>query len=507
MTNPSSAPEDRHFLRGLKNSYAKLPTEFYTASTPSHAGSPRWILRNEPLAQELGLNTELFETQESLQTLSGNRVPPGATPIAQAYAGHQFGYFNPQLGDGRAILLGELRGADGALYDVQLKGAGVTAYSRNGDGRSAIGPVIREFIVSEAMHCLGVSTTRSLAAIATGDTVWRNGPVPGGVLTRIAASHVRVGTFEYFASRRQEEHCKQLAYWVIDRHYPHLREDPTPIKSLLLQVASRQAELVAHWMSVGFIHGVMNTDNSSISGQTIDYGPCAFMDEYRFAKVFSSIDSGGRYAYGNQPHIGAWNTMCLGQALLPLLTREAGSGEESIQDAIDHFAQRYETSWRERFSRKLGIQGKPEAEDAQLIESLLSMLEADEVDFTIAFRTLTDAMTTEPGVSTGLGAFQQLFPSQQSNCELWLNRWQKRANPQGSSRQAIYDLMRVSNPVYIPRNHQIARVIDAAERGDFAPAETMHRAMGTPYERRPEIAEFAEPPAVEERVRRTFCGT
>lgn len=511
-SSPNSATSKGLFGTKLYQEYQKLPKFFYSPATPTPVSAPRWILRNNALAQELGIDQQDFAAPEALQILAGNVLPEGITPIAQAYSGHQFGYFNPQLGDGRAILLGEIRATNGLLYDVQLKGAGPTAYSRSGDGRSAIGPVIREFIVSEAMHRLGVPTTRSLAAIATGDMVRRNGAVPGGVLTRIARSHVRVGTFEYFAAQGRHDACKQLVQWVIHRHYEDLIDSSRPAHDLLMRVAEQQASLIAQWMSIGFIHGVMNTDNSAVSGHTIDYGPCAFLDEFKHSKVFSSIDAGGRYAYGNQPHIGAWNVMCLGQALLPLLNQheaphQAGNGEQAIQDAIDHFAKTYERCRQDRFCHKLGFQTAVNDDQLQLIEDFLALLEHDAVDFTIAFRTLSSTLPLPQSPTEPPAVLTELFPTQAAAITRWYKAWIAALQLQNISHEEIKQHMEQTNPAYIPRNHLLAQVIAQAENGEFDAAVEMHQALQTPYQESSAHQRFAQPPKVEERVLKTFCGT
>ena len=386
-------------LSGLENLYARLPERFYARATANQFPAPRLIQVNVGLAEKLGLNPAALASEAGVQTLAGNLVMKGSAPVAMAYAGHQFGHFVPQLGDGRARLLGEVRARDGALYDLHLKGSGRTAFSRGGDGRAVLGPVLREYLVSEAMASLGVPTTRALAAVSTGDLVMRERPLPGAVLTRVAASHLRVGTFQYFAARGDKDGLQVLLDFAIARHYPELARSTRPVRGLLEGVIGRQARLIAQWMHLGFIHGVMNTDNMSISGETIDYGPCAFMEAYHPAAVFSSIDRQGRYAYDNQPHAAHWNLVRLAEALLPLLEAEEGTAEkavESAQEALAGFAPQYEEALHAGFRRKLGL-GAEQADDAALVEDLLSRMAANKVDFTLLFRRLSEAAEGSQG--------------------------------------------------------------------------------------------------------------
>jgi uncharacterized protein YdiU (UPF0061 family) len=400
------------------NTYARLPSRFYARQSPATVARPRLVKLNLALAVELGLDQDWLRSPEGLAVLAGNAIPDGAEPLAMAYAGHQFGGFVPQLGDGRAILLGELLDPRGERFDIQLKGSGRTPFSRAGDGRAWLGPVLREYIVGEAMYALGIPTTRALAAVATGEPVYRETELPGAVLTRVARSHVRIGTFEYFSARRDTEAVRYLADYVIARHYPEAAADERPYQALLDAVIARQACLIAQWLGVGFIHGVMNTDNMSIAGETIDYGPCAFLDSYHPGTVYSSIDRGGRYAYGNQPRIAQWNLSRLAESLVPLIDKDAGTAVEVAQAAIDAFPERFERAYLERFRAKLGLLGA-HPDDANLIGALLQAMADNGADFTNTFRALCDAAEgAEGGVRAALGDSQA--------AEAWLGRWRAR---------------------------------------------------------------------------------
>ena len=436
------------------------------------------------MAQELGLDPEALSAPAWVEVFAGNAVPEGAHPIAQAYAGHQFGGWVPQLGDGRALLLGEILAPDGARFDLQLKGSGPTPFSRRGDGRAAIGPVIREYLVSEAMAALGVPTTRALAAVTTGQPVWRETALPGAVLTRVAASHIRVGTFQFFAARSDTEALRLLTDHVIARHYPQA-EGPL---GLLDAVTAAQARLIARWMSLGFIHGVMNTDNMAVSGETIDYGPCAFMDGYDPQKVFSSIDQFGRYAYANQPQIALWNLAQLGSCLLPLMGDEARAIEDATA-SINRFAEIYEAEWLVRFAAKIGI-AAPRPEDIGLIQQLLNVMAQQGADFTRTFRALSE----------GRAAAEFADPA---GFEVWARRWQDRL----AEEVAPEARMRGANPAVIARNHRVEAAIQAATQGDLGPFHTLNRILATPFELAPEDAEYARAPSEDEQVQRTFCGT
>jgi uncharacterized protein YdiU (UPF0061 family) len=433
--------------------------------------------------------------------IGGNRVPDGAEPVATVYAGHQFGVWVPQLGDGRAILLGEVTGIDGERYDIQLKGSGPTPYSRGGDGRAPLGPVLREYIVSEAMAALGVPTTRSLAAVSTGEHVFRDSALPGAVLARVARSHIRVGTFQFFAARRDIEALRLLADHVIDRHYPKAREAENPVAAMLSSAVLGQARLVAHWQSLGFIHGVMNTDNMLLSGETIDYGPCAFMDSFDPAKVFSSIDRHGRYAYGNQPGVAHWNLACLAQALLPILSVDEDEALGLAQEALDEFPGLFERAYRERMAAKLGLAACGES-DAQLLADFLSLMAETSSDFTLCFRRLYEL--AQPDETEAAAGELYEFPAPFAD---WLERWRQRvgADPQSPpERQAA---MSLANPLYMPRNHRVEEAIADALTGDFAAFDSLVDVLACPHEHQPGRERFARPPRAGEEVRTTYCGT
>ncbi len=487
---------------GFDNSYARLPARFFARLDPTPAQAPRLVRLNADLARELGLDPDALAAPDGVAALAGNRVPEGAEPLAMAYAGHQFGNWVPRLGDGRAILLGEVIDREGARRDIQLKGAGRTPFSRMGDGRAVLGPVLREYIVSEAMAALGVPTTRALAAVLTGDVVLREGPQPGAVLTRVARSHVRVGTFEYFASREDDEALRALADYVIARHYPEAAGQAAPYRALLEAVIGRTAALIARWQLVGFIHGVMNTDNMSVAGETIDYGPCAFMDAFHPATVYSSIDAGGRYAYGNQPYIAHWNLARLAQALLPLLDPDDASALESAQAALDAFPLRFETAWLAGMRAKIGL-GAAREGDAALIEDLLARMAANKADFTLTFRRLADAAA---GGSAGDGPVRALFDAPEA-FDAWALAWRRRLEADDRSPIGRRHAMRAVNPAFIPRNHLVQEALDAAQAGDLGPLDALMTVLAKPYEDQPGFARHALPPEPAEVVRATFCGT
>ncbi|WP_456715510.1 protein adenylyltransferase SelO [Bradyrhizobium sp. USDA 4353] len=485
----------------FQNSYAALPDNFFARVAPTPVAAPRLIKLNRPLAEELGLNPAELETPEGAEILAGKTVPEGAEPIAMAYAGHQFGHFVPQLGDGRAVLLGEVVDRNGVRRDIQLKGSGPTPFSRRGDGRAALGPVLREYIVSEAMAALGIPTTRSLAAVVTGEQVYRGTALPGAVLTRVATSHIRVGTFQYFAARQDVEAVRRLADHVINRHYPDLAGTERPYHALLDAVISRQARLIADWLLVGFIHGVMNTDNTSVSGETIDYGPCAFMDAYDPKQVFSSIDEFGRYAFANQPRIAMWNLTRLAECLLPLFDADKDQAVKQAEAALDGFAAQFTEAHQAGLRRKLGLFSQREG-DQPLAQALFDAMAAAKADFTLTFRRLSDAAG-----SGDLGEVRALFEDP-TGFDEWAARWQQRlaAEPQTAAERR--EAMRKVNPAFIPRNHRIEAVITAAvENDDYAPFEELHAVLARPYDDQPERADYAEPPQPEERVLQTFCGT
>ena len=482
------------------NSYTRLPGRFFARVSPSPVTAPRLIRLNRDLAAHVRLDADWLESADGLDMLAGRRLPREADPIATAYAGHQFGQFVPQLGDGRAILLGEVVDRDGVRRDIQLKGAGRTPFSRGGDGRAAVGPVIREYVVSEAMAALGIPTTRALAAVLTGETVMREGPLPGAILARVAASHIRVGTFQFFAARGDVEAIRLLADHVIGRHFPQAAGSARPYRALLDAVIEGQASLVARWLLVGFIHGVMNTDNASIAGETIDYGPCAFMDAYDPATVFSSIDLGGRYAYARQPGIAHWNLTRLAETLLPLLSDVEDDAVADAQDALGAFSPKLETALNEGFRRKLGLTGEKEGDVALASDLLKAMAEA-KADFTLTFRRLSDAAA---GSEAGVRA---LF-ADPSAFDAWFSRWQARLALEAIDPAERREAMRAVNPIYIPRNHRMeAAIRQATDFGEFGLFEDLLAVLARPFEERPGLERYAEPPAPGERVLQTFCGT
>jgi uncharacterized protein YdiU (UPF0061 family) len=484
------------------NTYARLPERFYARLAPTPVAAPQLVQVNEDLARCLGLDPGELASPEGVAILAGNRVPKGAEPIALAYAGHQFGHFVPQLGDGRAILLGEVLGRDGVRRDIQLKGSGPTPYSRRGDGRAALGPVLREYIVSEAMAALGMPTTRALAAVTTGERVLRERSLPGAVLTRVAASHIRVGTFQYFAARGDAEAVRTLADYAIARHYPEAALVERPYRALLDAVIARQADLVARWLLIGFIHGVMNTDNTAISGETIDYGPCAFMDAYDPATVFSSIDSFGRYAYGNQPRVAAWNLARLAETLLPLLGEDEDSALAAAQEMLATFGPRFETAYLGGLRRKIGLCTEREG-DAALAQDLVKRMAENGADFTLTFRRLCDAAADPEGDATARALF-----TDPGAYDEWAALWRQRLAEEPGEPAARCAAMRAVNPAFIPRNHLVETALEAAvSREDFGPFRELLEVLSQPYEDRPGFERYAAPPEPEQRVYQTFCGT
>jgi uncharacterized protein YdiU (UPF0061 family) len=484
------------------NSYARMPARFYAAAEPMKPPSPRLIRLNGDLASELGLDPDQFGGPEGLEVLSGRRLPGGSEPIALAYAGHQFGGFSPQLGDGRAILLGEVVDRHGRRRDIQLKGAGRTPFSRGGDGRAALGPVLREYVVSEAMAALGIQTTRALAAVTTGDLVFRETPLPGAVLTRVASSHIRVGTFQFFAARGDMEGVRLLADHVLARHYPAAAAAERPYRALLDAVVAAQADLIASWLLVGFIHGVMNTDNMSIAGETIDYGPCAFMDAYDPATVFSFIDRMGRYAYGNQPAMAHWNLARFAETLLPLLSNDEDAAVEEAQDALAAFGPAFEQAYHAGLRAKLGLATSRE-EDSALAGAILQAMADNMVDFTLFFRRLGEAQSADGGDAP----LRALF-TDPTACDAIVERWRDRLAHEPEGAAGRRETMRAVNPAYIPRNHQVEAMIEAAvERNDFAPMHELLAVLARPFDDQVEFQRYAEPPNPEQRVRATFCGT
>jgi serine/tyrosine/threonine adenylyltransferase len=486
----------------FQNTYAALPANFFARVTPTPVASPRLIKLNRLLAIHLGLDPDILESPEGAEILSGKTLPGGADPIAMAYAGHQFGHFVPQLGDGRAILLGEVIDRDGVRRDIQLKGSGPTPFSRRGDGRAALGPVLREYVVSEAMAALGIPTTRSLAAVITGEQVMRETALPGAVLTRVASSHIRVGTFQYFAARGDVEAVRNLADHVIARHYPELLASDRPYHGLLSAVIARQANLVARWLLVGFIHGVMNTDNTSISGETIDNGPCAFMDGYDPAQVYSSIDELGRYAYANQPRIALWNLTRFAECLLPLFSDDKDKAVEEAQALLTAFGEQFNLAYTAGLRTKLGLFTEHE-DDQALAQALLDEMAKGAADFALTFRRLSDA-AGDPEVDRNV---RQLFTAPEAY-DAWAERWRQRIGQEPQSAAERQMAMRAVNPAFIPRNHRVEAIIKAAvDSDDYDPFEELLTVLSKPYEDQPEFAAYAEPPRPEERVCQTFCGT
>jgi uncharacterized protein YdiU (UPF0061 family) len=488
------------------NSYARLPDRFFARLDPTPVAEPRLLKLNEALARDLGLDPGALAAPEGVAMLAGNAVPEGAEPLAQAYAGHQFGGWVPQLGDGRAILLGEVVAPEGSAlagrrFDVQLKGAGRTPYSRMGDGRAWIGPVIREYVVSEAMAALGIPTTRALAAVATGETVLREAPLPGAVLTRVASSHIRVGTFQFFAARQDREALALLAAHALARHYPDRAEADNPPLALLEAAVAAQARLIARWMGVGFIHGVMNTDNAAVSGETIDYGPCAFMDAYHPETVFSSIDSFGRYAYANQPQIAVWNMAQLATALLPLIDADERRAVALATEAVHGFAPAYEASWEEVFRAKTGL-ARQEDGDAELVQDLLTRMARNGADFTRTFRALSALGADPAGDEPARAEF-----TDPTEFDAWSVAWRARLMREERDEAARQAAMRAANPAFIPRNHRVEQAITAAVAGDLRPFERLVAVLARPFEDQPEAADLAAAPEQHEAVRRTFCGT
>jgi uncharacterized protein YdiU (UPF0061 family) len=475
------------------NSYARLPDRFHARLDPTPVPAPKLVRLNAALAEALGIDPDALAGPEGLAILAGNQVPDGAEPMALAYAGHQFGHFVPQLGDGRANLLGEVVGRDGIRRDIQLKGSGPTPFSRRGDGRAALGPVLREYLISEAMAALGVPTTRTLAAVTSGETVWRETALPGAVLTRVAASHIRVGTFQFFAAQGDQEGVRLLADHAIARHYPDAANAENPYRAFLDGVVARQADLVARWLLVGFIHGVMNTDNCSIAGETIDYGPCAFMDAYDPGAVFSSIDQQGRYAYGNQPRIALWNLARLAECLMPL-----AGGEDAVKEALGAFGPRFQAAYFAGLRRKTGLLTEQEGDD-NLTQDLLKLMATDGADFTLTFRRLCDAAERPAGDA----AVRALFKDTAAY-DAWVERWRARLVNEAEPAVA----MRAVNPAFIPRNHLVEAALAAAvERSDFQPFDELLDVLSRPYVDDPALALYATPPREEERVLQTFCGT
>lgn len=490
----------------FNNQYIALGEKFYSHTSPAAVARPSLIKFNEELANSLGISSSDTSDNDVAAVFSGNTVPRGAQPVAMAYAGHQFGHFVPQLGDGRALLLGEVCANNGTSYGIQLKGSGQTYFSRNGDGRAALGPVLREYLLSESMAKLNVPTTRALAAVSTGENVVRENLLPGGVITRVASSFVRVGTFEYFRARGDEQSIRKLADFVIQSNYADIAEDENPYISLLQTVVERQAVLIAQWMQLGFIHGVMNTDNMSVVGETIDYGPCAFIDAYKHDKVFSSIDHHGRYAYNNQPNIALWNLTRLAECLIPLIAENIEAAVEIAQNILTTYIESYQKHWLAGMRAKFGmtaIQGMDQ-QDQALIESLFNIMDANSADFTLTF--------------FHLARLKYVSDSNDQNCRVlfanpvefdkWIVKWRERLSQESATDDERQSAMQHVNPVYIPRNHQVEAAIRAAEdHADFSVFHDLHEVLQNPYSLQTGKDNYLLPPEADETVEKTFCGT
>jgi len=483
----------------VHNSYVRDLGGLYEPWQATPSPAPRLLVLNEELATELGVDADALRAPDGVAVLAGNATPSGASPVAQAYAGHQFGRFSPRLGDGRALLLGEVLDVHERRRDLHLKGSGRTPFARGGDGKAPVGPMLREYAMGEAMHALGIPTTRALAVVATGDQIARDTMLPGAVLTRVAASHVRVGTFQYAAAHGDPTLVRRLADYAIARHHPHVVEAENPYLAFFESVADAQASLVARWMLVGFIHGVMNTDNTTISGETIDYGPCAFMDSFDPAAVFSSIDHGGRYAYGNQPHIAQWNLTRLAETLLPLLHVETEAARTAATDVLQSFPDRYDEYWGHGMRAKLGVT-VGQRQDRDLIDDLLALLHAQRVDFTSCFRALSSSVLGDTAPARSLFAEPSAF-------DAWAERWQARLSSQPREPRAVAEAMDRVNPVYIPRNHQMEEALTAASAGDLRPFRRLLDVIAHPFDQRPGLEPYAAPAPPSFGAYRTFCGT
>ena len=498
MTDTDAQPAPIAF----DNSFAREMEGFYSAARPAPAQEPRLVAFNRELAETLGIDASALEGERGARVFTGQELLPGAEPIAQAYAGHQFGHFVPQLGDGRALLLGEVVDRDGQRRDVQLKGSGPTHFSRGGDGLSPLGPVLREYVVSEAMHALGVPTTRALAAATTGQLVYREEPLSGAVFTRVATSHLRVGTFQYFAARGEVDRLRQLADYALARHDPDLADAEDRYIRLLARVRDRQAALVAHWMSLGFIHGVMNTDNTSISGETIDYGPCAFMDRFDPETVFSSIDRNGRYCYGRQPRIALWNLARLAETLIPLLGADEDASIAKLTSVVEEFGPLYERTWLGRMRSKLGLTIEVE-DDWQLVQDLHKAMHAGAADFTNTFRSLSAVVRGDDA------EFRAQFEGEgQSELDVWLERYAERAGREPLDAEPRASGMDAVNPRFIPRNHKVEEALAAAATNDdFEPFRRLVAILGDPFGDRSDCEGFARPAPLGDEPYVTFCGT
>lgn len=482
------------------NSYLQLPPRLYAEVEATPVAAPGLLRVNSALCEQLGIDADWLASAQGIAVLAGNAVPEGATPIATVYAGHQFGQFNPQLGDGRALLLGEVTDGEGRRFDIQLKGAGRTPYSRSGDGRSPLGPVIREYLVSEAMHALGVPSTRALAAVTTGERVIRNKVEPGAIMARVASSHIRIGTFQFFAARKDHDALQALVEYVLARHYPDVETD-NPALALLEAVIARQAALVAQWQHLGFVHGVMNTDNMLLCGETVDYGPCAFIEGFQPDAVFSSIDYAGRYAYRNQPGIAHWNLARLAETLVPLIADDEERAVELARAAIETFTTFFSEAHAQGLAAKLGLSGI-EQDDSTLVEDLFDVMAQHRLDFTLTFRYLSGL----PAPDAETRALADLY-SAPEDLDSWAERWMARLGQENTDASAQRDAMRRRNPLFIPRNHLVQRAISAGEEGDYTVFDRYAARFTEPFDYAPDDLELARPAAPEEMVQQTFCGT
>jgi len=503
MTTMSEDPTMAESNPDFGISYANLASDFYAQVGPTPVSDPRLLRLNTDLATDLGFSTEYLSGPEGVSMLAGNLALGAADPIATAYAGHQFGNFVPSLGDGRAIQIGETVDGNGIRRDIQLKGAGPTPFSRGGDGRAAVGPVLREYVLSEAMFALGIPTTRALAMVTTGERVQREHAEPGAILTRVAAGYVRVGTFQYFHARGMTDHVRALADYVIERRFPDVSGAPNAYRALLDVVIECQAELIARWLLVGFIHGVMNTDNMSIMGETIDYGPCAFLDQYEPGKVFSSIDRAGRYAYQQQSEIGLWNLTRFAETLLPLLAGEESVAVESAKEALGAYTTRFQHSYHQGLSRKIGLVETSDAGQA-IASSLLESMARNRADFTLTFRRLSELRLDEPVRDAGV---RSLF-DEPTAFDVWARGWRDQLRREGRDDATRNHAMRTTNPAFIPRNHRVQQAIDAlVNEQDLRPLEALLKVTKRPFDEHPELVEYAAPPEAHEVVHQTFCGT
>ena len=486
----------------FNNTYVKLPEVFHKKVLPAKVPDPKLIILNQNLSEYLGFKIKDSDIESFIGFLSGNNIPNGAEPIAMAYGGHQFGHWVPQLGDGRALLLGEIISKNGLRYDLQLKGSGPTPFSRSGDGKAVLGPVLREYLLSESMHALGIPSTRALSAVSTGEMIMRDIKYPGAILFRVSKSHVRIGTFEYFSSRDDFNNVRILADYVINRHYPEALNYKNPYKKFLFLVAQAQALMVSKWMLFGFIHGVMNTDNMQIVGETIDFGPCAFLDTYNPNKVFSSIDSEGRYSYGNQPIIAQWNIACLAQAILPLIDKEKDSAYQQAKEIIDIFPSLYQSTLNSGFLQKIGLSNEMDG-DIQLMKDLLSFMADGKADFTLTFRKLCEVSFENSNQDSAL---RSLFEKPEI-FDKWIERWRNRLLKETTKLDDIKKKMKKINPAFIPRNHLVEEAINKALIEDFTAFHNLITICTEPFKSQPDFDDHMKPPNPHEEVKQTFCGT